>query len=94
MTAVALSDVIGKFSSREVIDTPADPDTAIEALSGAILRLKNDAGNRKVEGVGLAGRLHLDSDRLAFAPNLNWAGVDAQAFESGYGPRSPAGKCR
>ncbi len=78
VTTVALSDVNGKFTSREVIETPADPATAIVALSAAILRLKHEAGARKVEGVGvsLPGRIHLDSKRLAFAPNLKWAGAD------------------
>lgn len=77
-TTVALSDINGKFSAREVIDTPADPKEGIVALADAILRLKQSAGNRKVEGVGvsLPGRLHPDSDRLVFAPNLKWAGVD------------------
>ena len=75
---VALSDVNGKFSSREVLDTPADPEAGIAALAGSILRLKSSSGDRKVEGVGvsLPGRLHRDSDRLAFAPNLKWTGVD------------------
>jgi predicted NBD/HSP70 family sugar kinase len=75
---VALSDVNGAFTSREVIPTPAHAEAGIAALTGSILRLKNTCGNRKIEGVGvsLPGRLHRDSSRLAFAPNLKWDGVD------------------
>ena len=77
-TTIALADVNGQFSSTEVIDTPADPHAGIEALTAAILRMKRECGARKIEGVGvsLSGRLHRDSERLAFAPNLKWAGVD------------------
>ena len=77
-TTIALSDVNGQFSSHEVIETPADPEAGIDALAAAILRIQADSGHRKVEGVGvsLSGRLHRHSDRLAFAPNLRWAGVD------------------
>ena len=75
---IALSDVNGKFSSREVIDTPADPNAGIAVMTRSILRLKESAGNRKIEGVGvsLPGRIHRDSGQLAFAPNLKWAGAD------------------
>ena len=77
-TTVALSDINGHFSSHEVIDTPSNPSAGVVALADCILRLKSASGNRKVEGVGMSlpGRLHCDSDRLVFAPNLKWAGVD------------------
>ena len=77
-TTVALSDVNGKFSNHEIIATPSDAQAGIAALAECILRFKSLCGKRKIEGVGvsLAGRLHRDSDRLAFAPNLKWAGAD------------------
>ena len=77
-STVALADINGKFSTHEVIPTPADAASGIAALSDCILRLKATAGSRKVEGVGISlpGRLHLDSQRLAFAPNLKWGDVD------------------
>ncbi|HEY3738893.1 MAG TPA: ROK family protein [Bryobacteraceae bacterium] len=80
-TTVALSDINGKFTSREVIATPADPAAGIAALTACIRRMQDTCGNLKIEGVGvsLPGRLHRDSGRLAFAPNLKWAGVEIRA---------------
>jgi predicted NBD/HSP70 family sugar kinase len=66
LTTVALADVNGHFTTTEVMETSADPRAGIQALTASILRLKEECGTRKIEG----------SDRLAFAPNLKWAGVD------------------
>jgi predicted NBD/HSP70 family sugar kinase len=77
-TTVALADVNGKFSSQEVLPTPADPKVAVESLVARIERLLHSCGDKKVEGVGISlpGRVERGSERLVFAPNLKWTEFD------------------
>jgi predicted NBD/HSP70 family sugar kinase len=77
-TMVALADVNGRFTLHEVIATPADPDRALAELVGRIQRIVGLCGGKKIEGVGISlpGRYDHSLDRLVFAPNLNWGGVD------------------
>ena len=75
---VALADVNGKFSHREILPTPSDPDVGIPMLVDVVKRMQLMAGDRKIEGIGVSvpGRVHRDSGALAFAPNLHWIGKD------------------
>jgi predicted NBD/HSP70 family sugar kinase len=76
--ALALSDVNGKFSSQELIATPADPQVAIDELIARIKVLLRGCRGKKVEGIGISlpGRVERDSGRLVFAPNLKWPEFD------------------
>ena len=73
---IALADVNGRFSSQEVLATPADPNAAVEALVPRIQAMVRACRNKMIEGVGitLPGRSH--SGHLVFAPNLKWADSD------------------
>lgn len=79
---VALADANGKFISQEVMGTPADPKLAIDGMIQSIERIIATygaaCGETKIEGVGISlpGRYDHASDRLVFAPNLHWRGVD------------------
>ncbi|HUI56840.1 MAG TPA: ROK family protein [Bryobacteraceae bacterium] len=77
-TTVALADANGKFTSREVMNTPPDPKTAVEELIQSIRRIMASCRGKKLEGVGvsLPGRFNHSSDRLIFAPNLKWRDFD------------------
>ena len=77
-TTVALSDVNGKFTAQEVLATSPNPKTAMEELTAAIRRMARLGKGKKLEGIGvsLPGRFDETSDRLVFAPNLNWGVVD------------------
>jgi predicted NBD/HSP70 family sugar kinase len=77
-TTVALADANGKFISQEIMHTSADPKLTIEAMVQSIDRLIRSSRRKKVEGVGVSvpGRYDHLSDRLVFAPNLNWRDVD------------------
>jgi predicted NBD/HSP70 family sugar kinase len=70
--------VNGRFTSQEVIATPSDPRTAIQILIAHIRRLLSSCGEEKVEGIGISlpGRVERGSERLVFAPNLNWPQFD------------------
>ncbi len=77
-TTVALADINGKFSEREVLATSPDPKAAIGELREAIGRMVHGSTGKKIEGVGISlpGRFDEGSGRLVFAPNLRWGGVD------------------
>lgn len=77
-TTVALADVNGKFSSQDVMSTPADPKVAVSSLITRIERLLGSCGDKKVEGIGISlpGRVEAGSERLVFAPNLKWTEFD------------------
>lgn len=76
-TTVAISDVNGRFSSRETIATPADPDEALRQLVERIQQAVQFCKGKKIEGIGISvpGRV-AHSDKLVFAPNLPWPEVD------------------
>ena len=80
-TTVALADVNGKFTSQEAMDTPADPKIAIGEMIRRIQRIIASCRGKKIEGIGISlpGRFNHGSDRLVFAPNLNWADFDIRA---------------
>jgi predicted NBD/HSP70 family sugar kinase len=75
---VARADVNGRFSSQEVVATPADPQVAIHLLIERIKRIVGSCHGQKIEGIGVSvpGRVARDSHRLVFAPNLAWPDVD------------------
>ena len=71
-TTIALADLNGEFLSSEVIDTPRDADTAIDAMLERILPLVHSG--KKIEGIGISlpGRVDPVTGQLLFAPNLGW----------------------
>ena len=75
---VGLADVNGHFLSEERMPTTADPQTTIENLAARFCRLMEAHPHLVFEGVGisLAGRIDQTSQRLIFAPNLNWPDYD------------------
>ena len=77
-TTIALADVNGRFTSQEVMATPADPREALDEMIARILSIAGSCEGRKIEGIGvsLPGRYDRATDRLVFAPNLKWRDVD------------------
>lgn len=77
-TIIGIADVNGKFNSQEVINTPADPETAIKDLVQRIRRLQDTRNGTIFEGIGISlpGRIDIASHKLTFAPNLNWPVAD------------------
>src|SRR6266481_606817 len=53
-TSVALANVNGKFTSQEVMVTPADPKIAVHALIQRIQSIIRSCRNKKIEGVGIS----------------------------------------
>lgn len=77
-TRVALADVNGRFASQDTMPTPSDPEAAIRAVIDRIQGMLAACKGKKVEGIGIAlpGRVDVESERILFAPNLGWSGVE------------------
>lgn len=76
---VALANVNGKFSSQEVLPTPADPKLAVDALIQRIQALTRSSRGKKVEGIGISLPGRPNAGHLVFAPNLKWRDYDLAA---------------
>jgi predicted NBD/HSP70 family sugar kinase len=77
-TTVAVADVNGKFTAREMIKTAADPAVGVEDLIQCLQRIIASCRDRKIEGIGISlpGRFDKGAGRLVFAPNLKWGDFD------------------
>jgi len=77
-STLALANANGSFLFQEVLPTSSDPKATIQAIIRSITRLIQSNSKVKVEGVGISvpGRYDHKSDRLVFAPNLNWPEID------------------
>src|ERR1700690_3411172 len=52
-TTIALADVNGKFTSREVIATPLDSKAAVDMLVQRIQAMIRSCRGKKIEGIGI-----------------------------------------
>jgi predicted NBD/HSP70 family sugar kinase len=77
-TTIVTSDVNGKFTNKESIRTPSEPERAVAQLVERIQEAVRQCDGKKIEGIGISvpGRVDHPSDRLIFAPNLPWGEVD------------------
>ncbi len=75
---VAVVNLKGHFLSRASLPLPSYPEKAIENIVTCMKRMKMAYPEKSFEGIGvsLPGRVDPDSQRLIFAPNLNWLDVD------------------
>ena len=75
---VAAADVNGKFLSQEEMPTPTEGATAAAQLAGRFRKLMDRHPELIFEGIGISvpGRFDEQTDRLVFAPNLNWREFD------------------
>jgi len=67
-----------QFLSQEYMPTGTDPNRFLLELSRRITEIIKTHPEMTFEGIGVAvpGRVDLKSQKLVFAPNLGWAGLD------------------
>jgi predicted NBD/HSP70 family sugar kinase len=77
-TRIMLADLDMRSLAQESMATNADPDQFLEELCGCLRNLMSANPQMHFEGIGVAlpGRIDLASNRLVFAPNLAWKGID------------------
>lgn len=85
---VAVVDLNGYFLSRESVTLSSNPERAIENVVDVMQKLRAQHPNKSFEGVGIAlpGRVDPVTQRMIFAPNLQWKQFDIRkAVEKGTG---------
>jgi len=81
VSAIAVSDVNGKFLSHQSIPTPPDPETGARIFSDKVRHMMEGHPDLVFEGIGITvpGRFDEDRQRVVFAPNLKWTEFDLKA---------------
>ena len=77
-TTLAVSSMDSQLLAQESMTTGKDPTEFIPRLSRRILDLMRAHPKSSYEGIGvsLPGRIDVASQRLTFAPNLDWSDLD------------------
>src|SRR5580698_7558933 len=77
-TTLAVSSMVMKILAHESMPTGREPQDFIERLGRRIKDLMYAHPKKSYEGIGISlpGRVDVASQRLVFAPNLNWSNVD------------------
>jgi predicted NBD/HSP70 family sugar kinase len=89
-TTVGVADVNGRFLTQQAIPTAAHPQTMAASLSERMCQLMRAHPELVFEGVGISlpGRFDEATERVVFAPNLNWPEFDFKgALEAATGMR-------
>jgi predicted NBD/HSP70 family sugar kinase len=75
---IAAADANGRFLSQEAIPTPAVPEAATSNLATRLCHLVERHPDLAFEGVGISlpGRFDEVTQRVVFAPNLQWPEFD------------------
>ncbi len=78
MTTIALADLDARFVAQESLPTARNAEQFITELGSRIRNMMKTRPEITYEGIGvsLPGRVDLASNRLVFAPNLEWGEVD------------------
>ncbi|MBL8205952.1 MAG: ROK family transcriptional regulator [Blastocatellia bacterium] len=77
-TIWGVANLNAHFSVQESFPTPKDPEQFIETLCQRLSHVVKAHPEISYEGIGigLPGRVDLATQKLVFAPNLSWRGVD------------------
>lgn len=81
LTTLALADLDGHFVAQESIPTAKDPEQFISDLVPRLKNLMQLRTELTCEGIGvsLPGRVDIASQKLVFAPNLEWHAFDLKS---------------
>ena len=76
--SVALVDLNGRLLSRWPVPLTSDPAASISLIVDCMQRIHRTAPGKSFEGIGISlpGRVNPASQRLIFAPNLEWPELD------------------
>lgn len=78
LTTLALADLSGRFIAQQSMPTAETPQKFLNELSARLRQLIKAHANISYEGIGVSvpGRVDAQTQRLIFAPNLDWGEVD------------------
>jgi predicted NBD/HSP70 family sugar kinase len=80
-TSIALAGLDMEFLAQESMTTGTDPRRFVSELSARLCAIIKAHPEMLFEGIGVAvpGRVDLTSQKLVFAPNLAWTGLDLKS---------------
>jgi len=75
---VATVDLKGRLLSRSSVPLTSDPAASTQLLTDCMQRMRQSLPRKSIEGIGISlpGRIDPATQRLIFAPNLNWPDFD------------------
>jgi predicted NBD/HSP70 family sugar kinase len=78
VTTIALAGLDTEFLCQESFPTGTNPERFVGELSRRLEEIIKGHPELDFEGIGIAvpGRVDLNSQKLVFAPNLGWTGLD------------------
>lgn len=75
---VAMVDLNGRLLSRSLVPLTSSPAGSTRLITDCIQRMREAFSGKSIEGIGISlpGRFDPGTQRLIFAPNLNWPDFD------------------
>ena len=77
---VAMIDLNGRLLAKSTLPLGSDPAKSVASMVECMRRLRGNHANKSLEGIGISlpGRVDLETQRLIFAPNLDWPSYDVK----------------
>jgi len=81
LAILATVDLMGRLLSRAQVTLSSDPAATTLLLIDCMTRMREELPNKSFEGIGISvpGRVDAATQRLIFAPNLNWPDYDLKS---------------
>jgi predicted NBD/HSP70 family sugar kinase len=75
---VAMIDLNGRLLAKSTLPLGSDPAKSVASIIECMKRVRTNHAHKSLEGIGISlpGRVDLETQRLIFAPNLNWPSYD------------------
>jgi predicted NBD/HSP70 family sugar kinase len=82
IATVALIDLNGRLLSRSLTPLTSNPTASTRQITECIERMRREFGGKSIEGIGISlpGRIDPGTQRLVFAPNLQWSDFDLKGL--------------
>jgi predicted NBD/HSP70 family sugar kinase len=85
---IAMVDLSGRVLMSSILPLGKDPGMSVKSVISCLKRLGDSYPSKSIEGIGVSvpGRVNPKTQRLVFAPNLQWCAFDLKhAIEDGMG---------
>jgi len=78
LATVAVVDLKGRLLSRSQVPLSSEPVASVALLTECMERMRQAQQGKSIEGIGISlpGRVDPETQRLIFAPNLQWPDFD------------------
>ena len=82
IATVAMIDLNGRLLSRSLTPLTSNPTASTRQITECIERMRSEFATKSIEGIGISlpGRIDPNTERLVFAPNLQWSDFDLKGL--------------